>query len=246
MFPHKQSATNYWNMLYMSFTTLKSHMMWSPQPDTRTLINIFSGNIWNSKKKKKKKKRTLWKAGLTTANPALWQFCTSLPWPFLSCQVITNGGSEQFSALTPKSGTNPRARMPPRSSSVAHTNIHRVHDSLKNENARGFFPFFNHSERLSRWPSKQGVLMLVFPCQIAGLQTKSYIQQTFHHELTQHTTAAFFFFWSLQLRSCFEVFSNISHHIYRTTTTIFLLLLRRPWLKGLKVIPAGWGSQAGQ
>lgn len=83
-----------------------------------------------------------------------------------------------------------------------HTaNIHRVHNSLKNENARGWlFFFFNHSERLSRWPPKQGVLMLMFPCQIAGLQIKLYIQQTFHHESTQYTTAVvFFYLWSLWL-----------------------------------------------
>lgn len=60
-----------------------------------------------------------------------------------------------------------------------------------------FFFFFNHSERLSRWPPKQGVLMLMFPCQIAGLQIKLYIQQTFHYESTQYTTAVVFFIYEV-------------------------------------------------
>lgn len=43
-----------------------------------------------------------------------------------------------------------------------------------------FFFFFNHSERLSRWPSKQGVLVLMFPCQTAGLQIDLYCTPSKH------------------------------------------------------------------
>lgn len=43
-----------------------------------------------------------------------------------------------------------------------------------------FFFFFNHSERLSRWPSKQGVLVLMFPCQTAGLQIDLYCTPNQH------------------------------------------------------------------
>lgn len=53
---------------------------------------------------------------------------------------------------------------------------------------------FNHSEGFSRWPPKQGVLMLMVACQIAGLQIKLHIQQIFDYKPTKCiTTKAVFF-----------------------------------------------------
>lgn len=60
-----------------------------------------------------------------------------------------------------------------------------------------FFFFFDHSERLSRWLPKQGILMLMFPCQIAGLQIKLNFQQTFYYESSQYTTAVVFYYYYL-------------------------------------------------
>lgn len=74
---------------------------------------------------------------------------------FLCCQVITNWESEQFPSLTlsqtqTPDNTHASAQLQ-RSGRTA--NIHGVHKSLKNENARGWNSF-NHSEGFSRWPPK--------------------------------------------------------------------------------------------
>lgn len=59
--------------------------------------------------------------------------------------------------------------------------------------------FFNHSEGFSRWPPKEGVLMLMFPCQIAGLQINLHVQKIFHYEPTKCTTTAVVYFYSCSL-----------------------------------------------
>ena len=90
-----------------------------------------------------------------------WQFCTSLPWPFLCCQLITNWESEQFPALTLSQTQAPdNTHASAQLQCSRHTaNIHGVHDSLKNENARGWIFFL-----ITAKDFPDGLLNRVFSC----------------------------------------------------------------------------------